>query len=101
MKPHGLTAGGIPFPGTAAHIATYYLSNHVTRDLKLLFCEKVPAATKVVSLNLKGTQHSQRLFLDQNTRTGMYEYNRRDSFKKVMFYGKHQTDMPKKWYVES
>lgn len=46
VKPHCLTAGKISPLTTAAHIPAYYLSNLVPGDLKLLFCEEIPAAMR-------------------------------------------------------
>lgn len=46
VKPHGLTAGEISLLTTAAYIPAYYLSNPVPGDLKLLFCEEIPAAKR-------------------------------------------------------
>ncbi|XP_064516127.1 uncharacterized protein LOC135416737 [Pseudopipra pipra] len=48
-NPHCLAAGEISPLITAAHISAYYQSNPVStrvRDLKLLFCEAVPAAKR-------------------------------------------------------
>lgn len=45
-KPQHLAAGEISPLTAAAHVPAYYLSNWVPGDLKLLFCEEIPAAKR-------------------------------------------------------
>lgn len=46
VRPRCLTAGEISPLTTAAHVPAYYLSNPAPGDLKLLFCEEIPAAER-------------------------------------------------------